>query len=173
MGVSLHYYTGPVFKVKVVNYETENTINTCSNESCSKHGITFGGSKFCPECGSPIKPKSFPTTEQSDGLGNIPEDICDLAVCFHKGTPVKIAGQEYHIYMPNYIYLNQEMIEDELSSFNEDSEINYTSITKEKIDSVLSCFLNHENTKKVLNEYFKWIPKENVQVEYSAFSFYW
>jgi hypothetical protein len=166
MGMSLRMYYGPVFKIKMFEREFNKNINTCSNVDCKRHGIEINDSKFCLECGSPIRPKTFIEYRKIDGLEGLDEKFCDLAVPFGANNPLKIDSKKYKIYVPDYRFSPHEIhIQIDEGEF-------YTPLKEMQFDQIMNDFLNHDFSKELLEEYKKHIPEENIDVEFSMFSYF-
>jgi hypothetical protein len=166
MGMDLNIYYGPVFKIKVFGGEFEKNINTCSNVDCKKHGLTFGGSKFCPECGSPIESIAFKKYYESDGLENLLDEYRDLAVPLGEENPVEINGKKYKIYIPNYRFSEHEI------KVPLDEGGFYKPISQMKFEKIMEDFLSHDFTKEILGEYKRHIPDQNIEFEFAMFAYY-
>ena len=165
MGMDLSVHMGPVFKVRIYESEKLDSRKTCPNIDCKMHGKELIDSKFCSKCGTSIKKIEFKCKVKSDGLENLYNDFEDFLFSPMHTGPLKLDRQEYNIYIPNYHFSEHE-VEVDVDSMS------YTPISQEKIDKIMSDFMNHEYTKELCNEYKRLIDNKSMVIEFSVFSYH-
>jgi hypothetical protein len=165
MGMNLNVRMGPVFKVKVYENEKVDSRKTCPNVNCKMHGKELFDSSFCSKCGTSIERVEFKCKVKSDGLENLYDKFENFLFSPMDAGALKIDGQEYNIYIPNYHFSEHEVEVDVDSMF-------YTTITQERIDKIMSDFMNHKDTKELCNEYKRLIDNKSMVIEFSVFSYH-
>ena len=150
MSVDTNFYIGPaiIIPYKLIPYKE--TVFTCTNTECKRHGNWVGVAyKHCSDCGSKNEDIEFPSQRQFTLYELLEEyNLID-------SVWVNIRYQEKDDESPTINIMN-------FHGLHPDIEEGYLECSIDQITKYMNLAKNHEQVKKVLDM----LDKENIEYEF-------